>query len=176
LETLGPLKQVALATALKDGTTTLVQAGTTVSARPWTVNSYDEGRPTDGTATVKYQTTRVAVGAQLRDYPERQADKRVAETRFDWAQGVPTSTVEDPGGLDITHRMEYDGAGRVVKTLAPGSTGTDAVATIDEYYTAEGTGPCQGRPEWKDPHETDRDGQRHHCPGHRRGIRPGDRG
>ncbi|SCE57213.1 RHS repeat-associated core domain-containing protein [Streptomyces sp. Termitarium-T10T-6] len=150
LETLGPLKQVALAAALKDGTTTLVQAGTTVSARPWTVNSYDEGRPTDGTATVKYQTTRVAVGAQLRDHPERHADKRVAETRFDWVQGVPTSTVEDPGGLDITHRMEYDGAGRVVKTLAPGSNGTDAAATIDEYYTAEGTGPCQGRPEWKD--------------------------
>ncbi|MEU8698872.1 DNRLRE domain-containing protein [Streptomyces sp. NPDC048680] len=150
LESFGPLKQVALAGELKDGSTLLVPSGTTVSARLWTVNTYDEGRPTDGTATVKHQNTSVSVGAQLRDYPERQADKRLAETRFDWVQGVPTSTVEDPGGLDITHRTEYDGAGRAIKTLSPGSTGADAAATIDEYYTGDGTGPCQGRPEWKD--------------------------
>ncbi|WP_328303835.1 DNRLRE domain-containing protein [Streptomyces sp. NBC_00435] len=150
LETLAPLREVTLAKAVVEGASTLVAAGSTVSARPWTVNTYDEGRPTDGSAVIRNQLTSTVKAAQLRDLPTKQADARLTKSTYDWAKGVGTSTIEDPAGLAITTSTQVDSRGRVIKAVQPGSNGNDAATLTTEYYTADGTGTCAGRPEWAD--------------------------
>ncbi|WP_424860216.1 DNRLRE domain-containing protein [Streptomyces sp. MMS24-I29] len=150
LEEFGPLRRVDLAADLKSGTTTLVSAGTSVTARSWKVNEYDAGRPTDGTAKVKDQVTKVTTGAQVREHPTVHGDTRVVQTVYDWAKGLPTQTIKDPAGLKITETTEYDAQGRTTKQLLPGATGTDAATRVTTYWSATGTGTCNGRPEWAD--------------------------
>ncbi|NED17956.1 RHS repeat-associated core domain-containing protein [Streptomyces sp. SID9913] len=150
LEEFGPLRRIDLTTDLKTGTTTLVPSGTSVTARSWTVNEYDAGRPTDGTATVKDQITKVTSGAQVREHPTVLGEARATQTVYDWAKGMPTQTVKDPGGLAITETTEYDEQGRITKQRLPGATGTDAATRVTTYWSATGTGTCQGRPEWAD--------------------------
>ncbi|WP_425576400.1 DNRLRE domain-containing protein [Streptomyces glaucosporus] len=150
LEEFGPIRRVELTEDLKDGTTTLVEAGTSVPARSWTVKEYDEGRPTDGTASVKDQVTLEITGARVRDYYSAMGEKRVTATRYDWAKGLPTLTVQDSGGLNLTTTTGYDAQGRVTSQVLPGGTGDDAATRITEYWSADGTGWCKGRPEWAD--------------------------
>ncbi|MEV2201894.1 RHS repeat-associated core domain-containing protein [Streptomyces fradiae] len=150
LEEFGPLRRIDLTADLKSGTTTLVPAGTSVTARTRTVNEYDAGRPTDGTAKVKDQVTKVTTGAEVREHPGVHGETRVTQTVYDWAKGLPVTTVKDPGGLAITETTEYDAQGRIVKQLLPGATGTDAATRVTTYWSATGTGVCQGRPEWAD--------------------------
>uniref|UniRef100_UPI003EC0D5B6 RHS repeat-associated core domain-containing protein n=1 Tax=Streptomyces sp. bgisy060 TaxID=3413775 RepID=UPI003EC0D5B6 len=150
LEKFGPLRRIDLTADLISGTTTLVQAGTSVTAREWRVNEYDDGRPTDGTAKVKNQVTRTTLGAQVREHPTVLGDARATQTIYDWVKGLPTRTVKDPDGLAITKTTEYDDQGRTVKELLPGATGTDAATRLTTYWSATGTGTCQGRPEWAD--------------------------
>ncbi|MCP9986074.1 sugar-binding protein [Streptomyces sudanensis] len=150
LEEFGPLRRSELTADLKSGTTTLVPAGTSVTARTWTVNEYDAGRPTDGTAKVKDQVTKVTTGAEVREHPSIMGEARITQTVYDWVKGLPVKTVKDPGGLAITETTEYDAQGRVTKQLLPGATGTDAATRVTTYWSATGTGTCQGRPEWAD--------------------------
>ncbi|MET8697167.1 RHS repeat-associated core domain-containing protein [Streptomyces bauhiniae] len=150
LEEFAPLRRITLSSDLKSGTTVLVPAGTSVTARSWTVNEYDTGRPTDGTAKVKDQITKVITGAQVRAHPSVQGETRVEQTLYDWAKGLPTQKIKDPAGLAITEKTEYDVQGRVTKQLRPGATGTDAATRVTTYWSATGTGTCQGRPEWAD--------------------------
>ncbi|MFJ4873336.1 DNRLRE domain-containing protein [Streptomyces sp. NPDC088757] len=150
LEEFGPLRRVELTADLKSGTTVLVPSGTSVTARAWTVNEYDTGRPTDGTAKVKDQVTKVTTGAQVREHPTVQGESRATQTVYDWAKGLPTQTIKDPGGLAITETTEYNAQGQVVKQRLPGATGTDAGTRMTTYWSATGTGTCQGRPEWAD--------------------------
>ncbi|MFB7559219.1 DNRLRE domain-containing protein [Streptomyces brevispora] len=150
LEEFGPLRRIDLTADLKQGTTSLVSAGTSVTARTWTVNEYDAGRPTDGTTKVKDQITKVTVGAQVREHPSVQGETRITQTVYDWAKGLPTKTIKDPGGLAITETTTYDAQGRTVKQLLPGATGTDAATRVTTYWSATGTGVCAGRPEWAD--------------------------
>jgi RHS repeat-associated protein len=150
LEEFGPIRRVDLTEDLKDGTTTLVAAGTSVPARAWTVKEYDEGRPTDGTAAVKDQVTLEITGARVRDWYAVMGEKRVSETQYDWAKGLATLTIEDSGGLNLTTSTGYDAQGRIVSQSLPGSTGDDAATRITEYWSADGTGWCKGRPEWAD--------------------------
>ncbi|MFK4214150.1 RHS repeat-associated core domain-containing protein, partial [Streptomyces sp. NPDC030920] len=150
LEEFGPLHRIDLADDLKSGATTLASAGTSVTARSWTVNEYDTGRPTDGTAKVKDQVTKVTTGAQVREHPSIHGETRLVQTVYDWAKGLPTQTVKDPGGLAITETTEYDTQGRVTKQRLPGATGTDAGTRVTTYWSATGTGTCNGRPEWAD--------------------------
>ncbi|MEF9904047.1 DNRLRE domain-containing protein [Streptomyces sp. P9-A2] len=150
VEEFGPLRRVDLTADLKSGATTLVSSGTPVTARTWTVNEYDAGRPTDGTATVKDQITKVIMGAQVREHPTAHGEIRAVQTVYDWVKGLPTKTVKDPGSLAITETTEYDAQGRVTKQLLPGATGTDAATRVTTYWSATGTGACAGRPEWAD--------------------------
>ncbi|MFJ7201807.1 MULTISPECIES: DNRLRE domain-containing protein [unclassified Streptomyces] len=150
LEKFSPLRRVDLTTDLKSGTTTLVAAGTSVTARSWVVNEYDAGRPTDGTAFVKNQITKSTAGAQVREHPGIQAETRTSQISYDWAKGLPVKTVHDPSGLAIATTTEYDVQGRITKQLSPGATGTDAATRVTTYWSATGTGTCQGRPEWAD--------------------------
>ncbi|WP_374200181.1 DNRLRE domain-containing protein, partial [Streptomyces sp. AC555_RSS877] len=150
LEEFGPLHRVDLSEDLKEGATVLVGAGTSVPARAWTVKEYDTGRPTDGSATVKDQVTLEITGTRVRDYYSIMSEKRVTETQFDWAKGLPTLTVQDAGGLNLSTSTGYDAQGRVTSQSLPGSTGDDAATRVTEYWKADGTGWCQGRPEWAD--------------------------
>jgi RHS repeat-associated protein len=150
VEEFGPLRRVELTANLTSGSTTLVPAGTPVTARPWTVLTYDEGRPTDGTATVKDQVTRTTTGAQVREHPTVLGEARVTQSVYDWVKGLPIKTIQDPSGLAKTSTTEYDSQGRVYKEILPGSTATDATTRVTTYWSATGTGPCAGRPEWAD--------------------------
>ncbi|MGW3131073.1 DNRLRE domain-containing protein [Streptomyces sp. NPDC001123] len=150
LEKYGPLHRVTLSGVLLAGTGgTDLPAGSEVAARQHTVTAYDEGRPTDGTATVTDQPTTVTTGAYVDGYPS-DGDTRTLKTAYDWGKGLPTSTTEDPGGLNLVKTTSYDAQGRVIKTMLPKSNGTDAGATVATYYSATGTGTCNGRPEWAD--------------------------
>ncbi|MEU1277575.1 RHS repeat-associated core domain-containing protein [Streptomyces sp. NPDC005805] len=150
LEEFGPLRRVDLTESLKEGSTVLVPAGTSVPARAWTVKEYDEGRPTDGSATVKDQVTLTVTGARVRDYYSVMGEKRVETTQYDWAKGLPTLTTKDAGGLALTTTTGYDAQGRITSHVLPGGTGSDAATRITEYWSATGTGWCKGRPEWAD--------------------------
>ncbi|MGW3984070.1 DNRLRE domain-containing protein [Streptomyces mirabilis] len=150
LEKLGPLRRIDLTADLKSGSTTLVPAGSPATARSWVINEYDTGRPTDGTATVRDQLTKSTVGAQVREHPTVHGEAKMSQVVYDWARGLPTQNVQDPGGLAITTKTEYDAQGRATKQFRPGATGTDAATRVTTYWTATGTGTCQGRPEWAD--------------------------
>lgn len=150
LEEFGPIRRVDLGEDLKDGATVLVEAGTSVPARAWTVKEYDEGRPTDGTATVKNRVTLEITGARARDYYSIMGEKRVNETQYDWVKGLPTLTVQDSGGLNLATATGYDAQGRVTSQTLPGGTGDDAATRITEYWKGAGDGWCEGRPEWAD--------------------------
>jgi RHS repeat-associated protein len=146
----GPLHQVTLASALAAGSGgTDLPAGTVIPARSHTANTFDENRPTDGTATVANQITTTKSGAYVDGYPS-DGDVRTSTTAYDWVKGLPTTQVTDPSGLAITTTTSYDSQGRVIKTTQPNSSGTDADTTVTTYYSATGTGTCNGRPEWAD--------------------------
>lgn len=150
LESFGPLHMTTLTGVLHAGTGgTDLPAGSEVAARQHTVTTYDEGRPTDGSATVSNQPTTVTEGAHVDGYPS-DGDARTSKTAYDWVKGLPTSTTDDPGGLNLVKTTSYDSQGRVTKTTLPKSNGTDAGATVTTYYSATGTGACNGRPEWAD--------------------------
>ncbi|WP_149829677.1 DNRLRE domain-containing protein [Streptomyces tailanensis] len=150
LEEFGPLHRVDLTSDLKSGTTTLVPSGTSVTGRSWTLTTYDEGRPTDGTAKIKDQVTKVSSGLEVREHPGVQGEARITETTYDWAKGLPVKSIQDPAGLALTTTTEYDTQGRVTKKIQPGAAGTDATTQVITYWAATGTGTCQGRPEWAD--------------------------
>ncbi|MFJ9777308.1 DNRLRE domain-containing protein [Kitasatospora sp. NPDC101157] len=149
-ETSGPLHRVTLAADATSGTTTVAKAGTQVTARTRTVKTYDEGRPTDGTAKVKDQVTTTVTGGALRGWPDVLAETRTDKSVYDWALGVATKKVQDAGGLNLTTTTGYDTQGRVTSQSLPASNGTDAGTRTTSYWTATGTGPCAGRPEWAD--------------------------
>ncbi|MGW1409906.1 DNRLRE domain-containing protein [Streptomyces sp. NPDC002403] len=150
VEQMGPLHRVDLTKDLKDGSTVLVAGGTSVPARTWTVNSYDDGRPTDGTASIKDQTTRSVTGASVRGHDTIMAAEQRSDTRYDWVAGLPIATVKDPAGLNLVTTTHYDTRGRITAVIPPGATDTDASARLTEYWSATGTGRCKGRPEWAD--------------------------
>ncbi|MFI6416778.1 DNRLRE domain-containing protein [Streptomyces sp. NPDC050842] len=138
VEKSGPLRRI-----------TLTGTGASAVARTWMANEYDAGRPTDGTAKVEHQVTKVTVGARVLGTTTL-TDARVVQTVYDWVKGLPVKTVKDPAGLAITETTEYDDRGRVTKQLLPGATGTDSATRVTTYWSATGTGTCQGRPEWAD--------------------------
>ncbi|MEV8553836.1 DNRLRE domain-containing protein [Streptomyces glaucescens] len=150
-DTRGPLRMLTLEKDLKatDGTV-LLAAGTAAPGRTWTTTQYDAGRPTDGSATVVNQPTKETVGAEPVTYPGQMADGRVTTTEYDWVKGLATKNVQDPGGLAITRITEFDDKGRPVRSLMPKSNGTDPGTQLTTYWSATGTGTCQGRPEWAD--------------------------
>ncbi|WP_181139696.1 DNRLRE domain-containing protein [Streptomyces sp. Ru71] len=148
LESLEPLHMAVVTADVRaaDGSIA-VPAGTPAPVREHTVTSFDEGRPAD--AAVSDLPTTVKVGARLSGFPS-DADVRTSKMEYDWATGLPVKTIDDPGGKNIVKTMAYDAEGRIKKVTAPMSNGADAGTTLTSYWTATGTGPCSGRPEWAD--------------------------
>ncbi|MFD0366953.1 DNRLRE domain-containing protein [Streptomyces sp. NPDC127114] len=136
LEDLGPLRRI-----------TSTGGGDSTVARSWTVTEYDTGRPAG--ATVENQVTKVTSGAQALG-SRTMTDARVSQTDYDWTKGLATKMIKDPAGLAITTATEYDAQGRATKQLLPEASGTDAATRVTTYWSASGTGTCQGRPEWAD--------------------------
>ena len=150
LDEKGPLHLATLTTTLTAGSGgTDVPAGTSWPVRQHTVNTYDQNRPTDGTATTANQVTTSKVGAWAEGYPS-DADVRTTSTQYDWVKGLVTATITDPDGLALKSTTSYDSQGRVTQTTLPKSSGSDAGATVTTYYSATGTGACNGKPEWAD--------------------------
>ncbi|MEU0431692.1 DNRLRE domain-containing protein [Streptomyces sp. NPDC006290] len=149
-DTYGPLHQVTLTANLVSGSTTLAGAGSQLAARTHAIREFDTGRPTDGSATVEDQVTRVTEGAQPRFWPALLADPRVTSNTIDWAKGLATATTQDPGGINISAATAYDSQSRVAAGSQPASTGSDAGTIKTSYYTSGGTGACANRPEWAD--------------------------
>ncbi|NBE82077.1 LamG-like jellyroll fold domain-containing protein [Micromonospora rubida] len=160
IETLGPTATMVLENAVADpdgtGPLEAVPDGATVIGRAHTVNIHDEGKP-DG-ATYHLITTK-REGAQIVGYPD--ADVRVSKNGYDpeyggvsgWTLKKSTSLTIDavPGGQNLTSYSVHDSAGRVVKSLGIGSTGSDAVARETIYYTAginAQDSACGNKPEW----------------------------
>jgi RHS repeat-associated protein len=140
----GPIHLVTLthATTTANGT---LPAGTVVPSRQHTLNTFDEGRPTDGTASVSNAITTSQVGAVVNGAPD--GDARATKTAYDWVKGEVTSTTDGSGNVT---RTGFDSQGRVVSTTQPKSNGSDAGTTVTTYWSATGTGACNGRPEWAD--------------------------
>ncbi|MGR8012293.1 RHS repeat-associated core domain-containing protein [Streptomyces hypolithicus] len=150
VESLGPLHQATLTSTLTAGATgSDVPAGTEVPAREHRVTAYDEGRPTDGSAKVSGLPTTITTGAHVDGYPS-DADTSKTRTTYDWDTALATSSIEDADGKKLTKATAYDAQGRAIKTTLPKSDGMDAGATVSSYWSATGTGPCSGRPEWAD--------------------------
>lgn len=150
LDEYGPLHLITLTKTLQgDSDSPDISAGTQVAARSHTVTRYDEGRPTDGSATTEDQPTTVSIGAAVDGYPA-DGDVRTTETGYDWVRGLATKEIVDPAGLKLTRTTGYDAQGQVTKNTLPKSSGTDAGTMLTTYWSATGTGACAGRPEWAD--------------------------
>ncbi|WP_131815970.1 hypothetical protein [Streptomyces sp. 3213.3] len=78
------------------------------------------------------------------------ADTRTTKTTYDWTLGQETKATVDPAGLAIATATGYNAAGKVISNSQPSSTGSDAGTTTTTYYTATGSSPCGGHPEWAD--------------------------
>ncbi|MFI6623083.1 DNRLRE domain-containing protein [Streptomyces sp. NPDC050528] len=142
----GPLHTITLQHALSGGTSGAdLAAGTETLARTHTAYAYDENRPSD--AVVSDEQTSTTTGATVTGYPA-DADRHTTATTYDWTAGLPLSTVTDPSGLAATTGYGYDSDGNLTKEIQSGSTGSDAKTTLTTYYSATGSGDCQGHPEW----------------------------
>ncbi|MFE9256599.1 DNRLRE domain-containing protein [Streptomyces sp. NPDC006879] len=149
-ETFGPLHRLDLTQDLKAGSTVLVAGGVSVPGREWIVNEYDGGRPTNGTAAVKDQLTISVRGVRVRGYDANQGEARVNEIQYDWAKGLPSLTITDSGGLNLTTDTVHDAQGRVTYVSQPGAASGEPTNRVTAYWSATGTGSCKGRPEWAD--------------------------
>ncbi|GGT53593.1 hypothetical protein GCM10010207_62040 [Streptomyces atratus] len=139
----GPLHEVTLTKELVGSTAeSTLAAGTVVPARTHTSYAYDENRPSDAELSGLVTTTKT--GASVDGYGT-DGDIRTVTTSYEWSTGQTKAS----GGDDSTGMVTtYDSAGKVATTRTAGSSGTDAATIRYEYYTANGTGTCAGRPEW----------------------------
>ncbi|MFD7898504.1 RHS repeat-associated core domain-containing protein [Streptomyces sp. NPDC059743] len=127
-EVFGPTHQVTLTSVLQAGTGGSDQpAGTTLPARPHTLNTYDEGRPTDGTASASNQITTVKTGAYVDGYPA-DGDIRITKTGYDWDKGLVNRT-STASGLTLTSTTSGSATSRVYSR--------DSDSTIVASDTAE---------------------------------------
>ncbi|MGY4976252.1 DNRLRE domain-containing protein [Streptomyces sp. 900105755] len=139
-----PLHTVTLQHALSGGTSDAdLAAGTETLARAHTAYRYDEGRPND--AQVSDLLTSTTVGASVAGYPS-DGDTSKDTSTYDWTTGLQLTSVTDPSGLALTTTYSYDSDGNLLSTTGPNKNST--TETVTTYWSATGSGTCQGRPEW----------------------------
>ncbi|MGW4823599.1 DNRLRE domain-containing protein [Streptomyces sp. NPDC004227] len=145
-DVLGPLHTVSLARgiAAEDGLGAL-PAGSLYPARAHTHVSYDEGK--DSGSELSGLETSTSTGAKPYGYTH-DTDVRSSATGYDWTTGNVLSSVVDPGNLSLTTNYTYNSSGGLLTKAQPGSSATTTIHTT--YWSATGTGTCQGRPEWAD--------------------------
>ncbi|WP_406436300.1 DNRLRE domain-containing protein [Streptomyces sp. NBC_00631] len=139
-----PLHTVTLQHALSGGTSDAdLAAGTETLARAHTAYGYDQGRPAD--AEVSDLLTSTTVGASVTGYPS-DGDTSKDTATYDWSTGLQLTSVTDPSGLALTTTYSYDGDGNLLSATGPNKNST--TETVTTYWSATGSGTCQGRPEW----------------------------
>ncbi|WP_416960786.1 DNRLRE domain-containing protein [Streptomyces sp. Agncl-13] len=141
---LGPLHTITLQHALAGATADAnLAAGSQTLARAHTTYTYDENRPSD--ATVSDLLTSTITSAAVPDYPS-DGDASAATNTYDWTTGRQLTSVTDPSGLALTTTYTYDSNGNLLTETSPDQNST--TKTVTTYWSATGTGTCQGRPEW----------------------------
>jgi YD repeat-containing protein len=133
LETRGPQHTVKLA------------SGATVQARHRVRDFYDEGAPGGQAYNLLTKTTDGA------EYEGKEADERTTLTSYSgqenlgWKLRKPTSTITDPSGLDLVHKMIYDpSTGNVTETRSPGANSETIYPPAFSFaFGSEGTGNGQ---------------------------------
>ncbi|MEU1183824.1 DNRLRE domain-containing protein [Streptomyces sp. NPDC005820] len=139
-----PLHTVTLQHALSGGTSGAdLAAGTEVLARAHTAYTYDEGRPSD--AAVSNLLTSTTTGAAITGYPS-DGDPAKDTSTYDWSTGLQLTSVTDPSGLTLTTTYTYDSDGNLLSTTGPNKNST--TESVTTYWSATGSGTCQGHPEW----------------------------
>lgn len=139
-----PLHTVTLQHALSGRTSDAdLPAGTETLARAHTAYTYDQGRPND--AKVSDLLTATTVGASVTGYPS-DGDTAKDISTYDWSTGLQLTSVTDPSGLALTTTYSYDSDGNLLSTTGPNKNST--TQTVTTYWSATGSGTCQGRPEW----------------------------
>jgi RHS repeat-associated protein len=135
LESWGPLHQIRFA------------SGELVEARQHTVTRYDEEEPTPPVGTPwAYLPTREAVSS-VTPGKEGEFEPKVTLTHYDWRLRKPIETIVDPEGLNIRSVTRYNETGQVVETRQPKAwAGGSAGDTQTIYWSATGTGECEGHP------------------------------
>ncbi|MFG2425689.1 DNRLRE domain-containing protein [Streptomyces sp. NPDC048448] len=139
-----PLHTVTLQHDLAGATSDAdLNAGTEILARAHTAYAYDEGRPSD--ANVSDLLTSTTVSASVTGYPA-DGDKSRSANTYDWSAGLQLTSVSDPSGLALTTTYTYDSDGNLLSTTGPNKNST--TQTVTTYWSATGSGTCQGSPEW----------------------------
>jgi RHS repeat-associated protein len=144
LNTVGPAHPVLLSTEQL------------VNGREITLNTYDEGAPSDCPCSL---VTTEQKGVQYTDGTGAvvNADLRTTTTGYDWNLRQPTTSTVDPGAaphLNLTTRTAYDATtGAVTSTTTPGGGTVDTTASTTKtiYYrsgTGSGYAECDSHPEW----------------------------
>ena len=137
LEEWGPLHEVKL------------QTGANVEARLHKVLTYDDSEaPKEAGVPEPHLPTKEATGAEIPG--EEEAEQHVTEYRYDWNLREPTETIVDPSGLDIVTTTAYnDTTGLPIKQSQPSDPeGKGAGTTETVYYSATGSGECNGAPQY----------------------------
>jgi len=150
-----------------DGVTSKTPAGTTETLKTHTQTVYNEGKPTgDAYANITLPTTvktsAIRATSTSDASPEQDIDTKVVKTGYSpviggadgWILREPTSVTQVMPGADkdIVTKTKYDPEGNPTKVVSPGSGGSDAGTTINEYYTGadtSDTASCANRPEWE---------------------------
>jgi len=89
--------------------------------------------------------TSATVGASVTGYPT-DGDTTKDSGTYDWSTSLELTSVTDPSGLALTTTYTYDSDGNLLSTTGPDKNST--TQTVTTYWSATGSGICQGRPEW----------------------------
>ena len=166
-QTRGPLTAADLTAPVADpdgaGPLPALPAGTTVTTRPRTSTTYDQGKPDAAVYHLPTTETSDAVlyqGATEAGYPGIEAatltygyDPVITGSASGWTWRTATKIVGDAGagGTNLTATTKLDTEGRPVESRKVDSAGSDARTTLATFYTA-GPHPtdtaCGNRPEW----------------------------
>jgi RHS repeat-associated protein len=138
LESWGPLHKVRIPT------------GEFVDARAYTVVQYDQNAPAPppGTPPAHLPTTETSSA----EVPGRGNgfDVHTTKTEYNWSLRRPTEVNVDPYGLIIRHKTYYNASGQVTEVAQPKypAGGANAATTKTVYYSASGTGECNGNAQY----------------------------
>ncbi|WP_051800023.1 RHS repeat-associated core domain-containing protein [Catenuloplanes japonicus] len=143
-----PLHLVILGETLPaNGALPAIAAGNPAAARRHSVFAHDQGRPAN--AVRVNMVTGTVAGASVPGYAV-DVDTNELALQYDWTLGLITVSTSEPQGAAAVERSYYDTQGRLTEKRLPGSNGNDAGTTLSTYWSATGTGACNGRPELAD--------------------------
>lgn len=148
-----------------DGVTSKTPTGATETIRTRTQTAYNEGKPSGDeyanitlATTVKTSATKAtpvtdgSTGDNIDTKTTKSGYSPVIGGADGWILREPTSVTQVmPGSDDIVTKTKYNSEGNPVNVINPGSNGSDAGTTLNEYYTgadSSDSSQCASKPEW----------------------------